>query len=403
MKKLKEKLKYGKRGITLIALVITIIVLLILAGVTIATLTGDNGILTRAQEAKNKTEEASDIEKIRLAIAEAQIGEKRYQELEQNNLQKAINSQFEERNVVVSDNGNETFTVSCLDTLKDYIISGNEVKEGIDWNEVMENAVAPESQNEERNEGVIGIGTDGKPVDMDLWKYMLLDDGTFILNDSEEPTEAGYVGTFNENGEIIGTIPKYISINQGKTYMEVTSLYSLFKGCSDLKKAPIIPNTVTNMALTFSHTQIDISPILPPKLNVLSWTFEFTNLTETPIIPQEVQRMYGTFYMCKKLVKISTPSLPDSVTIIDYLFAGCENLILNDFVIDENIESMEHLFENCYSLMGTLIINANPTNYYYCFYRCSTNSSSDLILSGNSNILLDIFNTKIENSKIVLK
>ena len=42
--KLKEQLKTNK-GITLIALVITIIVLLILAGVTIATLTGDNGIL----------------------------------------------------------------------------------------------------------------------------------------------------------------------------------------------------------------------------------------------------------------------------------------------------------------------------------------------------------------------
>ena len=46
--KLKEQLKINK-GITLIALVITIIVLLILAGVTIATLTGDNGILTKAQ------------------------------------------------------------------------------------------------------------------------------------------------------------------------------------------------------------------------------------------------------------------------------------------------------------------------------------------------------------------
>ena len=43
------------KGITLIALVITIIVLLILAGVTIATLSGDNGILTRAAEAKEKT------------------------------------------------------------------------------------------------------------------------------------------------------------------------------------------------------------------------------------------------------------------------------------------------------------------------------------------------------------
>ena len=47
-----------KNGITLIALVITIIVLLILAGVSIAMLTGENGILNQAQRAKNNTEEA---------------------------------------------------------------------------------------------------------------------------------------------------------------------------------------------------------------------------------------------------------------------------------------------------------------------------------------------------------
>ena len=45
-------------GITLIALVITIIVLLILAGVTIATLSGDNGILQNAGKAKEETEKA---------------------------------------------------------------------------------------------------------------------------------------------------------------------------------------------------------------------------------------------------------------------------------------------------------------------------------------------------------
>lgn len=39
----------NKRGITLIALVITIIVLLILAGVTVATLTGDNRIITKSR------------------------------------------------------------------------------------------------------------------------------------------------------------------------------------------------------------------------------------------------------------------------------------------------------------------------------------------------------------------
>ena len=45
-------------GITLIALVVTIIVLLILAGVSISMLTGQNGILNRAAEAKEKTAEA---------------------------------------------------------------------------------------------------------------------------------------------------------------------------------------------------------------------------------------------------------------------------------------------------------------------------------------------------------
>ena len=57
------------KGITLIALVITIIVLLILAGVTIATLTGDNGILTKAQDAKTQTEQAKEDENLKIAIA----------------------------------------------------------------------------------------------------------------------------------------------------------------------------------------------------------------------------------------------------------------------------------------------------------------------------------------------
>ncbi len=55
------------KGITLIALVITIIILLILASITIATLTGENGIITKAQEAKIKTEEAQLDEQLKLA------------------------------------------------------------------------------------------------------------------------------------------------------------------------------------------------------------------------------------------------------------------------------------------------------------------------------------------------
>ena len=54
-------------GITLIALVITIIVLLILAGVSIAMLTGENGILTQAQNASKQTDIGEEKEQIALA------------------------------------------------------------------------------------------------------------------------------------------------------------------------------------------------------------------------------------------------------------------------------------------------------------------------------------------------
>ena len=56
------------KGITLIALVITIIVLLILAGVSIAMLTGDNGILTQAKEAKEANIAGTEKEQIKLAM-----------------------------------------------------------------------------------------------------------------------------------------------------------------------------------------------------------------------------------------------------------------------------------------------------------------------------------------------
>ncbi len=58
----------NNKGITLIALVITIIVLLILAGVSIAMLTGENGILTQANNSKYSTARAEAVEKINLAL-----------------------------------------------------------------------------------------------------------------------------------------------------------------------------------------------------------------------------------------------------------------------------------------------------------------------------------------------
>ena len=74
--KRKEKVKYRmkkeqkEKGITLIALVITIIVMIILAGTTLSILFGENGVITKAKQAKSEYERAGRNEQI--AIEELQ-------------------------------------------------------------------------------------------------------------------------------------------------------------------------------------------------------------------------------------------------------------------------------------------------------------------------------------------
>ena len=61
-------MKNNQKGITLVALVITIIVLLILAGVTIASLSGDNGLMTKGVKARNENAVQTEIETIKTSF-----------------------------------------------------------------------------------------------------------------------------------------------------------------------------------------------------------------------------------------------------------------------------------------------------------------------------------------------
>ena len=64
-----QKQNIKNKGITLIALVVTIVVLLILAATSISMLTGENGIITQAQDAKDKTGQASAEERVNVEVA----------------------------------------------------------------------------------------------------------------------------------------------------------------------------------------------------------------------------------------------------------------------------------------------------------------------------------------------
>ena len=326
------------KGITLIALVVTIIVVLILAGVSIAILTGDNGLLIKAQQAKDENEKASDRDKIAMAVLEAQIGESGYQELNFQSFQKALNSQFGENNAIVSIEENRTYTVSCLNSLKDYTVTGNTIEQVIDWKEKMANAVAPATQDEERNNGVIGIGTDGNAVDMDLWEYTFDDEtGGYALNTEEvingEEKVAGYRGSVEEDGTIEGTVPQYIKVNDGE-WTTVTSLYYTFQGHDEttnreltkLTTAPKIPTTVKSMKMTFEYCESLTKVIcIPGSVKELIWTFDgYTGLEEMPQLGYGVEDMRGAFISCSELKKVSV--LPNTVKNLENTFSGCSNL-----------------------------------------------------------------------------
>lgn len=68
----KNMININNKGVSLVALVITIIVLLILAGITLTFAFGDNGIITKAKNAKRQTEIAQAEETINLKISELQ-------------------------------------------------------------------------------------------------------------------------------------------------------------------------------------------------------------------------------------------------------------------------------------------------------------------------------------------
>ena len=122
--KFKSKNK-KQEGITLIALVITIIVLLILAGVSIAMLTGENGILTQAQKAGEQTDIGEEKENISLAYNGAKA-ENNGGDVDADDL----NRNFGYNDTDATAEGSNPITVTFKESRRQYTIDENGVISG---------------------------------------------------------------------------------------------------------------------------------------------------------------------------------------------------------------------------------------------------------------------------------
>lgn len=140
-----------EHGTTLLVLVITIIILLILAGITISAITGDNGIIGNAGQAKEETEIANEKEIVEKATVQA-MGNNKYGNIEESELQKQLNKETKEGKTEVSDVRDE-FEVVFNESKRYYLVDKDGNVEGV--YEIIE----------DKHPGDITVGKDGETLD----------------------------------------------------------------------------------------------------------------------------------------------------------------------------------------------------------------------------------------------
>ena len=293
---------------------------------------------------------------------------------------------------------------------------------GIDWNLAKQNT---QRHPEQKNSKAIGIGTDGKTVNMDLWEYTKLEDENYGLNDAESLTDngiktAGYLGEIID-GKIEGTVPKYIKDENDDDFFEVINMAYSFFNNKELIEAPEIPDGVTNIRALFNScenlttvnnlpsnainmfgtfmgcTSITEAPNIPNKVTDMSLTFYgCTGIEEAPNIPSGVVEMVRTFSGCTGIKE--SPEIPNGVTNISYMFDGCTNLYKAP-IIPKSVTVLCAAFKGCSRLQGELEINASVTgkqlgeewfnniDYNNCLLNACTENGLTLKVTGTCTVI----------------
>ena len=351
--KTKEMKRRGTRGITLIALVVTIVVLLILAGITISTLTGDNGIITMSRKAKLETEIAEIAEKINLISNELKIENTGEQEqkstmryLIQNDYISAYSRKLRADDLLEKET---SYGKGDVDKGDVYVIEANKVVyynkdneieaekeillETIDfvteWEiEAGDIFILPISTGYTGdNDFIVDWGdgsvpeyiSDRKEVLQDLPQHQYTETGNYQISISGR---CSYFASHLMSDEQRLKLKKIIN------WGDIEAVSYSFSGCNNLGGAVPSPSTYTfsdygdDLYNMFDSTAIDY---IPADL--------FKNMSE------EATSFDGTFSYCYGLTEIPEGLFNDCVNAISFenVFRGCDNI--------EKVPT--NLFDNC--------------------------------------------------------
>lgn len=428
-KEMAKKLKTNTKGITLIALVVTIIVLLILAAVAINLTLGENGIFRRAQEATEKWEEASKNEQKEMNsvvdfIDELALGDlwkvnlstqlyttdlkvnvvsryymeirnvKEYKELyilkfmeEQLEIPPSYKFKNLEEIILLMMGSN----MNSFDELLEYY--GEKLGKELTRDELIYELLF-EVNNEDEMLNKIGYNDEKiKEIEKEYEeyksKYVIPDkylDKVYTItypDQTQETVQGKDLITFqgqykvNENNKeyTIKVIDEEEKENKASIKVKNFVKYPIYEdeyykymfAYRDQGYAVRVKDdTLTEYGKMLGD--VDGIKIVQLNMGIIGTYSNCKNLIKAPELPEGITDMFVSFYGCTSLIE--APKIPNSVTNMDQTFSGCSSLQVAP-EIPNNVEFMDRTFFGCTELKEAPSIPEGVTNMTNTFLGCT--------------------------------
>ena len=371
----------AENGITLVALVITIVILIILATITINAAFGEEGLIARAEQAKNLTEQAT------------------------RNEQEALNSLMDEYDDII--NGEEPEEVECTDiyvtlyedgTLAFASTADNKLDKPI---KAEYGNIRGEDYTIENFEDILlGQGDIKVPWFFDISEII---EGTgeypnAIILDEIVPSSTSwwFIGMSEINGiENLNT-------------SNVTKMQAMFYDCElqELNLSNFDTSNVTDMSHMFygceALQELNVSNFDTSNVTDMSGMFANDNWWEESILEKitgienfdtsNVTNMSSMFNHCETLTELDVSNFDTSnVTDMSDMFNYCETLAELDLsrFDTSNVTNMSSMFGGCSALQKLDVSNfdtSNVTDMSSMFNHCETLAELDLSRFDTSNV-----------------
>ncbi len=391
----------NKKGITLIALVVTIVVLLILAGVTVSLILDENGIIAKSKDARARWNNAQMNEEKNMGEIDKTLDEIVYNKIDPTEMYAVLYSDgalvFYQKTENILNERNGATIVKQTENISDtQELSEDELKALLFWigdqeqadqitSVVIAEEIAPKSTKKlfrdlKNIENIIGLNklnTCNVTTMHDMFRNCSNLKSVDLSTFNTEKVTTMYA--------MFAYCTRIENINMSSfNTKEVTNMSAMFYNCGQLKQLDVNnfnTENVTTMASMFANCsnleKLDISNWKTANVEDMSWMFageDYGNPPNTMNIKQiigienldvsNVKTMDRMFRNCHELTSLDLHKWNVSnVEIMRQMFNSCKSL--SELNIENwnmgNVTNTQYMFNNCYKLNSTITFSFDST------------------------------------------